>query len=208
MRWPREMRLTVLVGVFVAGMLAAAWMSRTVLAGVQGSTSAEKENAAKLEVLLAKDEISQQIYNYSRALDRMDRDLALKMMHPDGKWGDGPREQFVKGAWDINGTFATHSHQMTNSSIKVNGNTAVSETYGWVPLRRPIKDGDKTASTEVYVTRYVDRWSKRNGKWALDERQLIVDMHMILQEQVTTPSQRVSGGRRDKTDPSYRIFPY
>jgi hypothetical protein len=159
-------------------------------------------------VLLAKDEISQQIYNYSRALDRMDTGLALKLMHPDGKWSNGTREQFIKGAWDINGTFATHSHQMTNSSIKVNGDTAVSETYGWVPLRRPIKDGDKTASTEVYVTRYVDRWSRRNGTWALDERQLIVDMHMILQEQLTAPSQRVSSGRRDRTDPSYRIFPY
>jgi len=202
------MHFPVLVGVFVAGMLAAAVMSRTVLARVQGSASSEKENAAKLDVLLAKDEISQQIYNYSRALDRMDMGLALQLMHADGKWGNGTREEFIKGAWDINGTFATHSHQMTNSSIKVDGNTAVSETYGWVPLRRPVKDGDKTASTEVYVTRYVDRWSRRNGRWALDERQLIVDMHMILQEQLTVPSQRVSGGRRDKTDPSYRTFPY
>ena len=208
MQWSRGMRVTRLVGVFVAGMVAAALMSETILAGLQRSTSNEKQRAAALEVLLAKDEISQQIYNYSRALDRMDKDLALQMMHPDGQWSGGTREQFVTGAWDINGTFATHSHQMTNSSIRVDGDKAVSETYGWVPLRRPTKEGDKTLITEVYVTRYVDRWSKRNGKWALDERQLIVDMHLNVQEALTDPSQRVSNGRRDKTDPSYRIFPY
>ena len=208
MQWSRGMRVLRLVGVFVAGMVAAALMSETILAGLQRSTSNEKQRAAALEVLLAKDEIREQIYNYSRALDRMDKDLALQMMHPDGKWSGGTREQFVKGAWDINGTFATHSHQMTNSSIRVDGDKAVSETYGWVPLRRPTKEGDKTLTTEVYVTRYVDRWSKRNGKWALDERQLIVDMHLNVQEALTDPSQRVSNGRRDKTDPSYRIFPY
>src|SRR5215510_11001058 len=102
MYWPREMRVPVLVGVFAAGMVAASLMSGIVLARAQGSGSKEKENAAKLEVLLAKDEIAQQIYNYSRALDRMDTALALQMMHPDGRWGDGTREQFVKGAWDIN----------------------------------------------------------------------------------------------------------
>ena len=202
------MRVSVLVIVFSAGMLASALMSQTLQAGAQGAVSLDKESAARLPVLLAKDEISQQIFNYSRALDRMDTNLALQMMHSDGKWSGNTREAFVKSAWDINGTFSTHSHQMTNSSIRVNGDTAVSETYGWVPLRRPYKDGDREQITEVYVTRYDDRWSKRNNRWALDERQLIVDMHINIHEPLTNPSQRQSNGRRDRTDPSYRVFPY
>src|SRR2546422_6408827 len=117
MQWSRGMCVTRLVGVFVAGMVAAALMSETILAGLQRSTSNEKQRAAALDVLLAKDEISQQIYNYSRALDRMDKDLALQMMHPDGKWSGGTREQVVKGAGGIKGTVATHSHYMTTKSI-------------------------------------------------------------------------------------------
>ena len=203
------MRVPVIVGAFVAGILAAAVLSQSVLArGQAQGVSLDKETAAKLQVLLAKDEISQQIFNYSRALDRMDTNLAIQMMHPGGKWTDKTREQWVKSAWDVNSTFSTHSHQMTNSSIKVNGDTAVSETYGWVPLRRPSKAGDKELVTEVYVMRYEDRWSKKNGRWALDERQMIVDMHLNIQEPLTNPSQTVSNGKRDKTDPSYRIFPY
>ena len=201
------MRTSVLAGAFAAGIVAATLMSQAVLARVQTSVALDRESTAKLQVLLAKDEISQQIFNYSRSLDRMDTNLALQMMHPGGKWNGGTREEFVKSGWAINGTFSTHSHQMTNSSIAVTGDTAVSETYGFVPLRRPSKDGDKEQVTEVYVTRYLDRWSKRNGKWALDERQLIVDMHLNVHEPLTSPAQRVSNGRRDRTDPVYRFFP-
>jgi hypothetical protein len=208
MQSSRWMRLLILVVVFAAGVVVSTLSSETVVARLQRPSSDDMQRAAALDVLLAKDEISQQIYNYSRALDRMDKDLALQMMHPDGKWTGGTREAFVKGAWDINGTFATHSHQMTNSAIKVTGDKAVSETYGWVPLRRPSKEGDKDLTTEIYVTRYLDRWSKRNGRWALDERQLVVDMHLTVQEELKNASQRVSNGRRDKTDPSYRFLPY
>ncbi len=202
------MRVPVLVGTFVAGILAAALMSQSVLARGQATVALDTETAAKLQVLLAKDEISQQIFNYSRALDRMDTNLAIQMMHPGGKWTDKTREEWVKNAWEVNSAFSTHSHQMTNSSIKVTGDTAVSETYGWVPLRRPSKAGDKQLVTEVYVMRYEDRWSKKMGRWALDERQMIVDMHLTVHEPLTNPSQAVSSGKRDKTDPSYRIYPY
>jgi hypothetical protein len=131
------------------------------------------------------------------------------MMHPDGKWGGTTREDWLAGAWKTNGAFSTHSHQMTNSTIKVTGDTAVSETYGIVPLRRPVKAGDKTMMTEIYVTRYLDRWSKRNGRWALDDRKLIVDMHMNVAEDLNPgqANQQTSQGRRDRTDPVYQLFP-
>ena len=57
------------------------------------------------------------------------------------------------------------------------------------------------------MTRYLDRWSKRNGKWALDERQLVVDMHINVHEPLMNAAQRVSNGRRDRTDPVYKFFP-
>jgi len=50
MQWSRGMCVTRLVGVFLAGMVAAALMSETILAGLQRSTSHEKQRAAALEV--------------------------------------------------------------------------------------------------------------------------------------------------------------
>jgi len=119
------------------------------------------------------------------------------------------REDWIAAAWKNNGAFTTQSFQMTNSTIKVTGDTAVSETYGMAPVRRPTKEGDKTMVTEIFVTRYLDRWSKRNGRWALDERKLIVDMHMNVVEDLN-PGQTIqqrSDGRRDRTDPVYQLFP-
>jgi hypothetical protein len=196
---------------FAAG-IAAALLSQTLLAALQTSPSDERARAAALDVLLAKDEISQQIYNYQRALDRMDRDLLRQMMWPDGKWGDGTREQFVTRGNDVNSAFLTHSHQMTNSTIKVTGDKAVSETYGLVPLRRPVKPGDKTMVTEIFVMRYLDRWSKRNGQWALDERKTVGDMHMNVVEDLSVGSltggnPQATNGHRDRTDPVYQLFP-
>jgi hypothetical protein len=202
--WKRVRRF---VGMLAAWM-AAVLMSQTVLAWLQTSPSNERERA--LDVLLAKDEISQQIFNYQRSLDRMDKDLGLQMIHPEGTWNGTTGENFLAGAWKMNSAFATHSHQMTNSTIKVTGDTAVSETYGMVLLRRPVKAGDKTMVTEIYVTRYLDRWSKRNGRWALDERKpFIIDMHMNVVEHLdpSQPNQQKSDGRRDRTDPVYQLFP-
>jgi hypothetical protein len=203
----RWMRVPRLAGMFAA-VVAAALMSQTLFAVLQNPPASERDRAAALDLVLAKDEISQQIYNYSRSHDRFDRDLALQMMHPDGKWAGMTREEWVAAAWKNNGAFAAQSFQMTNSTIKVTGDTAVSETYGFAPVRRPTKEGDKTMITEIFVTRYLDRWSKRNGRWALDERRLLVDMHMNVVEDLN-PSQAIqqrSDGRRDRMDPVYELF--
>ena len=196
----------VLGGVFVAGMVVATLLVETLLAGSQ-RPAADRDREAAIDVLLAKDAISQQIFNYSRALDRMDTELALQMMHPGGNWNGSTREVWVKNGFDVNRGYSAHSHQMTNSTIKVTGDKAVSETYGWVPLRRPTKDGDKEMATDVFVMRYLDRWSKRNGKWALDERQMVGDMRITVHEPLTSPALARIGGQRDRTDPVYRFFP-
>jgi hypothetical protein len=138
------MRTSMVAGAFAAGTLAAALMSQALLARVQTSITLDTDTAAKLQVLLAKEEIGQQIYNYSRALDRMDKDLALQMMHPDGQWNGGTREQFVKSGFDVDSTFSTHSHQMTNSTIKVtgvaDGGTGQTRCTGSFPTDRELSE--------------------------------------------------------------------
>ena len=51
--------------------------------------------------------------------------------------------------------------------------------------------------------RYVDMWSKREGKWAITHREHIYDMESI------NPLNRGSVGnasRRDSGDPSFRVL--
>jgi hypothetical protein len=55
--------------------------------------------------------------------------------------------------------------------------------------------------------RYVDRWSRRDGRWAVDHRNYVDD----LQRTETSPESSMTDGstatgRRDRTDPSFVLF--
>ena len=162
-----------------------------------------------LEVLLAKDAIREQIYHYSRGLDRMDREMSLNVWHkdgtaeyllgPDNKF-KGTGAEFVEWVFKAHLNVTAHSHQMTNIIISVDGDKATSETYGLNSLYNA-----KTGSTAFTRSRYQDRWSKRNGRWAIDHRQELVDFRTT---SVETGAKSVVMGKRDRTDASYAIVPF
>ena len=188
----------VLIGVFVAG---------TVVVGQNRSTTAaDSENQRRLDELVAKDEIREQLYNYARGLDRMDKPLALSVWHPDATvrtpGGDEiTGVEWIESAWRGHARIAAHSHQMTNALIHVDGDAAVSETYVMASLHA--EPSSETANTTLYRVRYADRWSKRSGRWAMDHRAVIIDF--TTSHDSTGPNAQ-SAGRRDQTDPSYQIY--
>jgi hypothetical protein len=51
--------------------------------------------------------------------------------------------------------------------------------------------------------RYVDRWSRRNGRWGLDHRLAIRDFDETRQ---VTQLHHHDIGRRDRSDPSYGVL--
>jgi hypothetical protein len=93
-----------------------------------------------------------------------------------------------------------HSHQITNVLIHVDGDRAVSEAYVTVCLRTKPVDG---RSVDIESRgRYLDRWSRRNGTWALDHRRYVDDItHRI--DVPAGPAAGETTGRRDRDDPSY-----
>jgi hypothetical protein len=189
---------------FAGGVAVLA--GRGMAEGAQESSANAKRTAGAntLDVLAAKEEIREVIYTYSRGLDRMDKELANSIWNP-GATADYPNQkgtgpEIIDGIWNYHNTITSHSHQMVNILIKVTGDTAVSETYGSVSLLAV--SGGKSVTTLIR-NRYVDRWSRRNGKWRIDHRQLIVDFR----DDHETPKVVSSGqGRRDKSDPSYVMF--
>lgn len=156
----------------------------------------------------AKQAITEVLYRYCRGLDRMDRDLALSVWHPGGgaNYGDifeGTGVGFIDWVWQVHAGFERHSHQITNVLIEVDGDSAVSEAYVTVVLRMR-GEGDQFTDVESRG-RYVDRWSNRDGRWAIDDRRYVNDFttsHDVPEAFAT----EASDARRDRDDPSYSVL--
>jgi hypothetical protein len=162
-----------------------------------------------VEALLAKQAITEVLHRYCRGLDRMDRAMALSVWHPGGTADYGPMFQgtgaeFVDWVWKAHEAFVIHSHQIANVLIEVDlaADRATSESYVTVALRFPPRDG--TVTDIIGRGRYADRWSRRDGVWAVDHRRYVDD----LQATCTTPAAEPDGrtGRRGRDDPSYEAL--
>lgn len=177
------------------------------LAAGQGPTAMEPAERRLLHELAAKDAIREQIYNYARGLDRMDRELATQVWHPDGTANyigayEGTGAGFVDWVWPLHETMTAHSHQITNVLIAVDGDTAVSEAYVMASLHTRTADG---ATTLLVRSRYADTWSQRDGRWAIDHRIAVTDFRTT--SEAADPGEPTEG-RRDRSDPSYQAYPF
>lgn len=161
-----------------------------------------------LTTLQAKQAITEQLYSYCRAFDRLDDELALSVWHDDGtvQYGDGevlPIGDYLGPSTEVRRALNNCSHQVSNILIQVRGGRAVSEAYVTASLQE--NPGDDERMTEhLYRGRYIDRWSCRSGIWAIDHRQFVPDSYTRItfsDHQANTPF--LGMARRDQNDPSY-----
>ncbi len=96
--------------------------------------------------------------------------------------------------------FLHHSHQVTNVIIHVDGDQAGSEAYVTANLRQ--QDGDKLTN-RMFSARYIDTWSKRGGRWAIDRRDCVVDFSELRD---VTALGNDARSARDSGDPSYGVL--
>lgn len=145
------------------------------------------------------------IYRYCRAMDRIDAELGYSVWHEDGEadYGAifrGSGRGFVDWVCGVHRTMLAHSHRVTNVLVTLDGDRAGSETYVVATLRR--MDGSRLMQTMAWG-RYLDRWSRRAGRWAIDRRIYVHDFDEV--HEITETA--VPGtGRRDREDPSYRVL--
>jgi hypothetical protein len=159
----------------------------------------------QLEELRAHIEISDALARYCRSMDRMDDELAAGVWHPDGTVNyepgifAGPARAFVRWVRGVHEGVDVTTHRIANTVIRVRGAQASSEAYGHVMLVRRA-EGD-TATIRHTFGRYLDRWSLRDGRWAIDHRDYYRDLGY---EQTVTalPGQ----ASRDRSDPSYAVL--
>jgi hypothetical protein len=161
------------------------------------------ERQRELQALLDKQDITEVIYRYGRSMDRLDRELGYSVFWPEAmadyhqQMYQGSGHGFVDMVMEAHLQFATHSHQFSNILITVDGDEALSETYGDVTLRRV--DGDGRFVDTRSLGRYVDRWERRGDEWRIIDRQYLHDFD----ETIPSPGEFLTTGRRDRLDPSY-----
>jgi hypothetical protein len=151
-------------------------------------------------------QITDLIYRYCRAVDRLDVPLGHSIWHDDA-WADYGAEVYQgpgKGVIDLicaqHRQTLHHSHQVSNVLIELQGERAGSESYVTATLR--MKRGEQLMQISVWG-RYIDQWTRRDGRWGLQNRLSIRDFDEI---RPVSEMQRHGVAARDAGDPSYAVF--
>ena len=173
--------------------------------------------APDVATLAAKQAITEVLNRYCRAMDRMDRDLAIDCYHPDGvdqhsNLFTGSREGWAAWVEQFHSPMTVTRHVLSNVIIELDGDDAWVESY-WTLLLRVLRDG------RLYDVslggRYLDLFRSVAGVWAIQHRRTTNDWGRV--DEVTATVGDTDGrplveindslpgfaARRDRRDPSY-----
>lgn len=167
-----------------------------------------------LHQLLARAEIDDVLKRYTRALDRLDEDALRSCFHADATLRLGGQEvteqDFCASVMGILRELELTHHQIGNVHIEFADDAAFVETYltaihrigaaGWSPYPQA-NPGDDL----MMRGRYIDRFERRDGVWAIAHRTLIIDWARFDPSDdrgiiADSPEPR---SRRDRMDPVY-----
>jgi hypothetical protein len=128
----------------------------------------------RLQQLVDRQDIVDALYRYCRGIDRADRELALSAYHPDAVEDHGlvvmRAPAFVDWALGMHADqHVSHTHVIANISVDLDGDTAHVETYYMAFCENRVKPNMLTSG------RYVDRFERRDGKWAIAARFCITE---------------------------------
>ena len=148
--------------------------------------------------LQAKQAITEIIYRYARAIDRMDEQLLRSVFHPGSHhchFYEGPSSNpgtpssegapgdFVAFALGVLSAYSRTHHQLGNTLIQLEGEgAATAETY-FTAYHRTRARGDPLAAQNAYDTemdyfvggRYLDRFEYRDNEWKIVQRTGMTD---------------------------------
>jgi hypothetical protein len=159
-----------------------------------------------IATLLAKQEITERVHDYCRAMDRIDDDLGRSVFHPDaaadyGTMFDGTGHGFIDFVHQAHSAMLCQNHAVSNISIIVNGDRAGSETY--VTMRGRIPGESDAVMQITSIGRYLDQWEKRDGAWRIAHRRYL---HVMDEVRPIETAVYATEGARDLSDPSYAVL--
>lgn len=166
--------------------------------------------AREVERLRALEEIRARVHGFSRALDRLDRELLARQFWPDaevdyGVFYKGAVAGFVDVAMGFQGAMRDTQHLVGNVQASVDGDRATAESY--VHAHHVIAQGADLVQLMVGA-RYLDRLERRDGEWRIAFRTEVLDWGRWLPvpERWFEQNAEMPKGRRDRDDLSYRYL--
>jgi hypothetical protein len=150
--------------------------------------------------------ITELIHRFCRAVDRMDAELGYSVLHDDAvaDYGEafyrGPGRGLIDHINSQHRMALSHCHRVSNVIVELDGDRAGSEAYVMATVHAMF--GPQRKQVTVWG-RYVDRWSRRNGRWGLDNRIFLQDFDAVHD---VTPLGGADRGRRDREDASYTVL--
>jgi hypothetical protein len=126
---------------------------------------------------LARLEIQDVLWRYARGVDRVDHDAIVSAYHPgatdEHTSFSGPATDFARGLVDrLARLGTTGQHHITNMLIQMDGtNDARVESY-FLAFHPQPADESKFA---IAAGRYLDHFQRRDGRWAITSRQVVMD---------------------------------
>jgi hypothetical protein len=159
-----------------------------------------KASTDSLQALVDKDEIRDVIYRFCRGTDRNDRELVRSCYHPDANDNHGIYNGPGIDLYDTMNAGPQPdvlSHHLGQVDIKLEGDIAKVETYCTATMIN--KD-----MLSTIVTRFLDRFEKRDGEWKIADRFVAFDA--FIGPAGPGPVPPANAGTRDKSDQSYTLF--
>ncbi|MGO9454522.1 MAG: nuclear transport factor 2 family protein [Candidatus Binataceae bacterium] len=164
--------------------------------------------AKRLDELSSKEAIRECIYRINRGMDRIDRELMLSGFHPNAqiRWGTAePMDlsTFIEAGIKIQHTTSRVQHLVGNILIQLHGGLAEVESYEIARHLTPLGEEKKDL---IIASRYVDKFSRRDGAWRIERRDKVVDWIRILEGADPLFDNAPLKGRRDADDVSFAVF--
>ena len=136
---------------------------------------------AAVDELVAKQAITEVIYRTAGPSTAWTGSSPHTVWHPDGTADYGPtmfqgtgRRVHRRGSGRQHAAMLGHSHQITNILIEVDGDRAGERGLRHRDAASAQPDGAQ-ATEIVSRGRYVDTWSRRDGRWAIEHRRFAED---------------------------------
>lgn len=166
---------------------------------------------ARVRVLEDKEDITQLLKRYCRALDRLDGELLKSVFFEDARLDYGPGlfrgapEEFVPFALEFQGAMEHTRHLIDNALIELDSDRAFCESY--VTALHEYQRGGQALDLRV-DGRFIDCLERRNGEWRIVERTELIDM---AHERTATPgwfdqSPELNRGRHGSDDLLYEFY--
>jgi hypothetical protein len=156
-----------------------------------------------VEELLDRAQITDCLHRYARGVDRHDVELLRSAYHEDAidDHGNfvGTRDEFVEWVMQFHADHVRHQHAISNITIDLDGDVAHTETYYFVVLQYH----DDTQPLAINGGRYLDRFEKRDGVWAIAERVSLNEWQHHA-ESVQKAHQQRRGIQQSREDVSYQ----